>query len=163
MTQARRIFASFPEVTQVVSQTGRSDDGTDATGFFNTEYFVDLKPRSEWRTGIHQDEERLIEARHPAGEAIPCVGWGVFPPIADNSEEAVSGVKGELAVKIFGADLKELEQKANEIMAVMRQVRGVEDLGLFRVLGQPNINLVVDRAKADRFGINVADVQDAIE
>jgi cobalt-zinc-cadmium resistance protein CzcA len=163
MNQARRIFAGFPEVTRVVSQTGRSDDGTDATGFFNTEYFIDLKPRSDWRPAFHQNKERLIAAFDQAVETIPGVGWGFSQPIADNMEEAVSGVKGELAVKIFGTDLKLLERKAEEIMAVMRGVPGIEDLGLFRVLGQPNVNLIVDRAKADRFGINVADVQDAIE
>ena len=163
MDQARRTFAAFPEVSQVVSQTGRSDDGTDATGFFNTEYFIDLKPRNQWRREFHQDKDRLVEALDGAVERIPGVDWGFSQPIADNMEEAVSGVKGELAVKIFGNDLKQLEQKAEEIMAVMRGVRGIEDLGLFRVLGQPNINLVVDRAKADRFGINVADVQDAVE
>ncbi len=162
MNQARRIFAGFPEVTRVVSQTGRSDDGTDATGFFNTEYFIDLKPRSDWRPAF-RDKERLIAALDRAVETIPGVGWGFSQPIADNMEEAVSGVKGELAVKIFGTDLKLLERKAEEIMAVMRGVPGIEDLGLFRVLGQPNVNLIVDRAKADRFGINVADVQDAIE
>jgi cobalt-zinc-cadmium resistance protein CzcA len=96
-------------------------------------------------------------------EKIPGVTWGFSQPIADNMEEAVSGVKGELAVKIFGSDLKDLEQKGEEIMAVMRTVPGVADLGLFRVLGQPNVNIVVSRQKADRFGINVSDIQDAIQ
>jgi cobalt-zinc-cadmium resistance protein CzcA len=163
MNRSRLAFAGFPEVKQVVSQTGRSDDGTDATGFFNTEYFIDLKPRSQWRRGFHWNKEELIEALDREVEKIPGVAWGFSQPIADNMEEAVSGVKGELAVKIFGTDLNQLEQKGEEIMAVMRGVRGIEDLGLFRVLGQPNINLVVDRTKTDRFGINVADVQDAIE
>jgi cobalt-zinc-cadmium resistance protein CzcA len=163
MDQARLIFASFPEVTQVVSQIGRSDDGTDATGFFNTEYFVDLKPRSEWRSQFRGRKELLIEAMDKEVEKIPGVTWGFSQPIADNMEEAVSGVKGELAVKIFGSDLKDLEQKGEEIMAVMRTVPGVTDLGLFRVLGQPNVNITVNREKADRFGINVSDIQDAIQ
>ena len=163
MDQARRIFASFPEVTQVVSQVGRSDDGTDATGFFNTEYFVDLKPRSEWRPQFRGRKELLIEAMDTEVEKIPGVTWGFSQPIADNMEEAVSGVKGELAVKIFGSDLKDLEQKGEEIMAVMRTVPGIADLGLFRVLGQPNVNIVVNREKADRFGINASDIQDAIQ
>ena len=163
MDQARRIFASFPEVTQVVSQVGRSDDGTDATGFFNTEYFVDLKPRSEWRPQFRGRKELLIEAMDKEVEKIPGVTWGFSQPIADNMEEAVSGVKGELAVKIFGSDLKDLEQKGEEIMAVMRTVPGIADLGLFRVLGQPNVNIVVNREKADRFGINASDIQDAIQ
>ena len=163
MDQARLIFASFPEVTQVVSQVGRSDDGTDATGFFNTEYFVDLKPRDQWRPQFHGRKERLIEAMDKEVEKIPGVTWGFSQPIADNMEEAVSGVKGELAVKIFGSDLKDLETKGEEIMNVMKTVPGVADLGLFRVLGQPNVDIKVNRAKVDRYGINVADVQDAIQ
>jgi cobalt-zinc-cadmium resistance protein CzcA len=163
MDKARLIFASFPEVTQVVSQVGRSDDGTDATGFFNTEYFVDLKPRNQWRPQFRGRKELLIEAMDAEVEKIPGVTWGFSQPIADNMEEAVSGVKGELAVKIFGSDLKDLEQKGEEIMAVMRTVPGVADLGLFRVLGQPNVNIVVNREKADRFGINASDIQDAIQ
>jgi cobalt-zinc-cadmium resistance protein CzcA len=163
MDRARIIFASFPEVNKVVSQVGRSDDGTDATGFFNTEYFVDLKPRSEWRPQFRGRKELLIDAMDKEVEKIPGVTWGFSQPIADNMEEAVSGVKGELAVKIFGSDLKDLEQKGEEIMAVMRTVPGVADLGLFRVLGQPNVNIVVNRQKADRFGINASDIQDAIQ
>jgi len=163
MDQARIVFARFPEVTQVMSQVGRSDDGTDPTGFFNSEYFIDLKPRSEWRPQFHGRKELLIDALDKEVEKIPGVIWGFSQPISDNVEEAVSGVKGELAVKIIGPDLKQLEAKADEIMGVMSTVRGVQDLGIFRVLGQPNVNLTVDRAKADRYGINVADVQDAIE
>jgi len=163
MDQARLIFAGFPEVTQVVSQVGRSDDGTDATGFFNTEYFVDLKPRNEWRPQFRGRKELLIEAMDKEVEKIPGVTWGFSQPIADNMEEAVSGVKGELAVKIFGSDLKDLEQKGEEIMNVMKTIPGITDLGLFRVLGQPNIDIKINRAKADRFGINVSDVQDAIQ
>jgi cobalt-zinc-cadmium resistance protein CzcA len=163
MDQARIAFARFPEVTQVVSQVGRSDDGTDATGFFNTEYFIDLKPRKEWRKQFHGDKEELIAALDREVEKIPGVIWGFSQPIADNMEEAVSGVKGQLAVKLIGSDLKLLEAKSEEIANVMRTVPGVADLGVFRVLGQPNVNLFVDRGKADRFGINVADVQDAVE
>jgi cobalt-zinc-cadmium resistance protein CzcA len=163
MDQARIALASFPEVTQVVSQVGRSDDGTDATGFFNTEYFVDLKPRKDWRPQFHGDKEDLIAAMDKEVEKIPGVTWGFSQPIADNMEEAVSGVKGESAVKVFGTDLKDLEAKANEIADVMRTVPGITDLGVFRVLGQPNVNLSVNRQKTDRYGINVADVQDAIQ
>jgi len=163
MDQSRLIFASFPEVTQVVSQVGRSDDGTDATGFFNTEYFVDLKPRDQWRPQFRSRKELLIEAMDKEVEKIPGVEWGFSQPIADNMEEAVSGVKGELAVKIFGSDLHDLEHKGEEIMAAMKTVPGVADLGLFRVLGQPNVDIKVNRAKADRYGINVADIQDAIQ
>jgi heavy metal efflux system protein len=163
MDQARRMFISFPEVTQVVSQVGRPDDGTDSTGFFNTEYFVDLKPRSEWRPQFQGKKDMLIAAMDQQVETIPGVIWGFSQPIADNVEEAVSGVKGELAVKVFGGDLHDLEVTADKIVDVMKDVRGIADLGVFRVLGQPNVNLVVDRRKASRFGLNVSDVQDAVQ
>ncbi len=163
MNQARVAFAKFPEVTQVVSQVGRPDDGTDTAGFFNTEYFVDLKPKEQWRPMFEQDKVKLIEALNQEVSKIPGVVWNFSQPIADNMEEAVSGVKGELAVKIYGTDLKTLEQKGDEIVGVMSKIRGVADLGIFRVIGQPNLNLIVNRTKADRYGINVADVQDAIE
>jgi cobalt-zinc-cadmium resistance protein CzcA len=163
MTQARLVFASFPEVTQVVSQVGRPDDGTDTTGFFNTEYFVDLKPKEKWRPVFREDKDELIAAMDRELSKIPGVLWNFSQPISDNMEEAVSGVKGELAVKMYGDDLRVLEDKADEIVKVMRKVPGIEDLGLFRVLGQPNLNLVVDRQQVARFGINVADIQDAIE
>jgi len=161
--QARVLLCSFPEVPQCTSQVGRPDDGTDTTGFFNTEYFVDLKPKEKWRPVFHQDEERLIAAMDRELEKIPGVSWGFSQPIEDNMEEAVSGVKGELATKVFGDDLKVLEEKADQIVGVMRQVKGIEDLGVFRVLGQPNINFEVDREQAARYQINVADVQDAIQ
>jgi cobalt-zinc-cadmium resistance protein CzcA len=163
MNQARVIFASFPEVTQVVSQVGRPDDGTDTTGFFNTEYFVDLKDKNNWRPVFHQNKEALIAAMDYQLEKIPGVLWNFSQPISDNMEEAVSGVKGELAVKIFGADLKTLEAKGDEIVNVMRGIAGIEDLGLFRVIGQPNLDFQVDRDNAARHGINVSDVQDAIQ
>src|SRR5580704_17774027 len=160
--QARMIMASFPEATQVVSQVGRPDDGSDASGFYNTEFFVDLLPRERWRKEYHTKDE-LIAAMDEALSKFPGVDWNFSQPISDNVEEAVSGVKGELAVKLFGPDLKTLEQKAEEMQNVMSQIPGVADLGTFQVRGQPNVNLVVDRAAADRFGINVSDVQDAVE
>jgi cobalt-zinc-cadmium resistance protein CzcA len=163
MNQARILFAKFPEVTKVVSQTGRPDDGTDYTGFFNTEYFIDLRPKEQWRPMFHQDKEKLIAALGQAADTIPGAVWNFSQPIADNMEEAVSGVKGELAVKIYGTDLRLLESKADEIVGVMSKIKGVQDLGIFRVIGQPNLNLTVNREKAARFGINVSDVQDAIE
>src|SRR5579862_8990437 len=163
MNQARIILASFPEVTQVVSQVGRPDDGTDTTGFFNTEYFVDLLPKGKWRPAFHQNKVRLIAAMDRELEQIPGVLWNFSQPIADNMEEAVSGVKGELAIKIYGSELKLLEQKGDEIVGVMRHIRGIEDLGLFRVIGQPNLNFIVDRDQASRYGLNVSDVQDAIQ
>ena len=161
--QARILLCSFPEVPQCTSQVGRPDDGTDTTGFFNTEYFVDLKPKEQWRPVFHQDKDKLIAAMNRELEKIPGVVWGFSQPIEDNMEEAVSGVKGELATKVYGDDLKVLEEKADQIVNVMRQVKGIEDLGVFRVLGQPNINFEVDREQAARYQINVADVQDAIQ
>ncbi len=161
--KARDILASFPEVPQVVGQIGRPDDGTDTTGFFDTEFFVDLLPKEKWRPVFHEDKERLIAAMDRELEKIPGVLWGFSQPISDNLEEAVSGVKGASAVKLFGDDLKTLEAKADEIVAVMKPIRGVEDLGVFRIIGQPNLNFTVDRDQASRYGINVSDVQDAIQ
>jgi cobalt-zinc-cadmium resistance protein CzcA len=161
--QARVTLASFPEVTTATSQVGRPDDGTDTTGFFNTEYFVDLKPKEQWRPVFRQNKEELIGAINRELVKIPGVIWNFSQPISDNMEEAVSGVKGELAIKVYGDDLKTLEEKGVEIVGVMRTVQGIEDLGLFRVLGQPNLNFTVDRAAAARYRINTADVQDAIQ
>ena len=161
--KARLVLASFPEVTQVVSQTGRPDDGTDATGFFNTEYFVDLKKKEDWRPIFHQDKEKLIEAIDKEMQKFPGVLWNYSQPISDNMEEAVSGVKGELAVKLYGDDLHELESIADKIQTTMSAVPGVADLGIFRIIGQPNLNFSVDRTAAARWGINVADIQDAIQ
>jgi cobalt-zinc-cadmium resistance protein CzcA len=161
--QVRVLLCSFPEVPQCTSQVGRPDDGTDTTGFFNTEYFVDLKPKEQWRPVFHQDKDRLIAAMNRELEKIPGVNWGFSQPIEDNMEEAVSGVKGELATKVYGDDLNILEEKANQIVEVMRQIKGIEDLGVFRALGQPNINFEVDREQAARYQINIADVQDAIQ
>src|ERR1700674_51668 len=162
-SQARIILASFPEVKQVISQVGRPDDGTDTTGFFNTEYFVDLKPKAEWRPVFRENKDELIFAMDTELSKMPGILWNFSQPIADNMEEAVSGVKGELAIKMYGDDLRVLEEKGDEVVNVMRRVSGVEDLGLFRVLGQPNLNIAVDRRQAARHGINVADVQDAVE
>jgi len=160
--QARIILCSFPEATQCSSQTGRPDDGEDTTSFFNTEYFVDLKPREQWRPGFHQNKEELIAAMNRELQKLPGAVWGFSQPIADDIEEAISGVKGQLATKVYGEDLRVLEDKAREVASVMRQVRGIEDLGVFEVTGQPNDNFIVDREQAARYQINVADVQDAI-
>ena len=161
--RARVVLADFPEVKQVVSQVGRPDDGTDASGFYNTEFFVDLRSREQWRSQFHGRKEELIAAMDNKLQQFPGVDWNFSQPISDNVEEAVSGVKGELAVKLFGKDLKTLEEKADQIQGVMSRIPGVADLGTFQVRGQPNVNVNVDRAAADRFGINVADVQDTIE
>jgi cobalt-zinc-cadmium resistance protein CzcA len=160
---ARVALAAFPEVTVTTSQVGRPDDGTDTTGFFNTEYFVDLKPKAQWRSAFHRNKDELIGAMNRELEKMPGVIWNFSQPIADNMEEAVSGVKGQLATKIYGDDLELLEDKGAQVVDVMRQIHGIEDLGLFRVRGQPNLNFTVDRKQAARYQINVADVQDAIQ
>jgi len=161
--QSRIVLCAFPEVTECTSQTGRPDDGTDTTGFFNTEYYVGLKPKEQWRPVFHEDKEEVIAAMNRELEKIPGVIWGFSQPIEDNMEEAVSGVKGELATKVYGDDLKTLEEKANQIVSIMRGVKGIEDLGAFQVLGQPNLNITVDRQQAARYQVNIADIQDAIQ
>jgi cobalt-zinc-cadmium resistance protein CzcA len=163
MNKARIILAAFPEVTKVVSQVGRPDDGTDTTGFFNTEYFVDLLPKEKWRPALHKNKDELIGAMDRELEKMPGVVWNFSQPISDNVEEAVSGVKGELAVKLYGDDLKELETRADQIVGIMTKIPGVQDLGVFRVIVQPNLNYEVDRQAAARYSINVSDVQDAIQ
>jgi heavy metal efflux system protein len=124
---------------------------------------VDLKPKEQWRPVFGERKEELIQAMGREVDKIPGALWNFSQPIADNMEEAVSGVKGELAIKIFGSDLNELEGKGDEIIRVMGKIPGVQDLGLFRVIGQPNLNITVDRERADRYGLNVADIQDAVE
>jgi cobalt-zinc-cadmium resistance protein CzcA len=162
--RARILLCSFPEATNCTSQTGRPDDGTDHTGFFNTEYFVGLKPKEKWRPVFHQNKEELIASMTMQLERnLPGVVWGFSQPIEDNMEEAVSGVKGELATKVYGSDLHLLEDKANEIAGIMSRVRGIADLGVFNVTGQPDLVFAVDREKAARWQINVADIQDAVQ
>jgi len=161
--KARLIFASFPEVTKVISQAGRPDDGTDTGGFGNTEYFVDLKPKEQWRPVFRQDKDELIAAMNREVSKLPGVVWNFSQPIEDNVDETISGVKGGLAAKVFGDDLQTLEDKGAEIMAQMATVPGIQDLGLFRDMGQPNLNFEVDRKAASRYGINVADIQDAVQ
>ena len=161
--KARLLLASFPEVIEATSQVGRADDGTDTTGFFNTEYYVGLKPKDQWRPIFHQNKEDLIASMNMQLEKIPGAIWNFSQPISDNMEEAVSGVKGQLSVKIYGDDLRTLEEKGNQIVDIMSKIPGVQDLGLFRVIGQPNLTFTVDRKAAARFGINVADVQDAVQ
>jgi cobalt-zinc-cadmium resistance protein CzcA len=163
MNRARIAFASFPEVTQVISQIGRPDDGLDPVDFCNIEFFVDLKPKEQWRPRFHQNKEELVAAMDQEARKIPGVIWGFTQPIADDMEEAVSGVKGQLAVKIYGEDLRILEQKGAEVASALRPVPGVVDVGMFRLIGQPNLNFAVDRDAAARFQIDVDDVQDAIQ
>ena len=161
--QERMVFASFPEVKTVVSQAGRPDDGTDTGGFGNTEYFVDLKPHEEWRPVFHKNKEELIAAMNLAVQKYPGAVWNFSQPIEDNVGESMTGTKGSLALKIFGDDLTVLEQKGEEVTAVMAAIPGMHDVKLLRDFGQPNLDLQIDRKMAARYGINVADIQDAVQ
>ena len=162
-TSERYVFASFPEVKTVVSEVGRPDDGTDTGGFGNTEYFVDLKPKDQWRPVFHRNKEELIAAMSRAVDKYPGAIWNFSQPIEDNVGETMTGTKGSLALKIFGDDLKTLEQKGEEVTAVMSNIAGMHDVKLLRDFGQPNLDLTIDRRQAARFGINVADIQDAVQ
>ena len=162
--EARVLLCSFPEATDCTSQTGRPDDGTDHTGFFDTEFFVGLKPKEQWRPIFHQNKDNLIAAMNlELSQKFPGVSWGFSQPIEDNMEEAVSGVKGELATKVYGSDLHVLEDTANQVAGVMSHVPGIEDLGVLNVTGQPDLDYVVNRQAAARWQINVADIQNAIQ
>ncbi len=162
-TNERYVFASFPEVTKVVSEVGRPDDGTDTGGFGNTEYFVDLKPHDRWRPIFHRNKEELIAAMNIAVQKYPGAIWNFSQPIEDNVGETLTGTKGQLALKVFGTDLKTLEEKGEEVSAVMEGIPGLQDVKLLRDFGQPNLDLTIDRRQAARFGINVTDIQDAIQ
>jgi cobalt-zinc-cadmium resistance protein CzcA len=161
---ARYVFASFPEVKTVVSQVGRPDDGTDTGGFGNTEYFVDLKPHDQWRPVFRENKEELIAAMNRELEKkCPGAIWNFSQPIEDNVGETLTGTKGSLAFKIFGDDLKTLEEKGEEVTEVMSHIPGMHDVKLLRDFGQPNLDITIDRKQAARFGINVADIQDAVQ
>jgi cobalt-zinc-cadmium resistance protein CzcA len=153
----RAILKSYPEVVTVVSQHGRPDDGTDATGFFNAEFFVPLKPFDTWPPGV--DKDKLTEQMTAQLNAeFPGVDFNFSQYIEDNVEEAASGVKGENSVKLFGGDLEVLEKTASKIKDVMATIPGVADLGIFESLGQPTVRIDVDRARAARYGLATGDV-----
>ena len=157
----RRMFRDSPEVSTIVSQLGRPDDGTDPTSFFNAEFLANLKPQSEWRPGLSKDG--LIEEIEGRLKDIPGVIFNFSQVIQDNVEEAMSGVKGENSIKLFGTDLKTMEEKAGEIERVMQGVPGVKDLGIFRLVGQPNLLIQVDREASARYGLQVADVNAMVQ
>ncbi len=157
----RATLMKFDEVKDVVSQLGRPDDGTDASGFFNAEFFVDLKPADEWKG--HTEKEALIRDMNAAFAPFPGIDFNFSQPISDNVEEAVTGVKGELAVKVFGDDLNVLEQKAAEIREVLNSTPGITDVGVFSEVGQPVLQVTVDRQRAAQYGVNVSDIQELIE
>jgi len=161
--QLRADMSSFPEVTQVVSQVGRPDDGTDVTTFNNIEFGVDLKPSSEWPSDVHGNKDKLIEQMQQKFDKYPGVVFGFSQTIQDNVEEAMSGVKGENSLKLFGDHLDELTRLADQIQGVMSQVRGVADAGVFKVNGQPSMVIEVNRTNAARYGIAPADINAAIQ
>ncbi len=162
INEMRRYIKSFPEVQTVVSQDGRPDDGTDATGFFNGEFFVPLKPANAWPKGV--DKDSLTKAMSDGlAERFPGVEFNFSQYIEDNVEEAASGVKGQNSVKLFGSDLATLEATANKVLEVMKTVPGVEDLSVFRALGQPTVRINVDRRRAARYGLAPGDVNATVQ
>jgi len=158
----REILRSFPEVTTVASELGRPDDGTDATGFFNVEFFVALKPYSQW-TGAYRTKAKLIEAINEKLQAFPGIIFNFTQPAEDAVDEAETGLKSALAVKVFGANLDVLEQKGKAIKKVLENVRGITHVTLVRELGQPSLTINIDRAKIARYGLNVADINGLIQ
>jgi cobalt-zinc-cadmium resistance protein CzcA len=159
--EIRQMFRRSPEVTTIVSQLGRPDDGTDPTSFFNGEFLANLKPQKEWRPGLTKDD--LIKEIEGRLKSIPGVIFNFSQVIQDNVEEAMSGVKGENSIKLFGTDLKLLESKAVDIERIMSGVPGVKDLGIFRLVGQPNLLIQVDREASARYGLRVSDVNAVVQ
>jgi heavy metal efflux system protein len=157
----RGIIKQFPEVKQVMSQTGRPNDGTDATGFYNIEFHVDIYPKKEWKSGWTKGE--LIDSMQRKLSVFPGIDLNFSQPIMDNVEEAVSGVKGSLCVKIYGDSLQYTEQKANEVYDVMKKIPGVEDLGVIRNIGQPELRIDLDQNKMALYGVTTADANAIIE
>lgn len=162
VSRMRDIVRAHSEVTTVVSQVGRPDDGTDPSGFFNIEIYAPLKPFSEWPRGLTKEkltEELSTEMR----DSFPGIDFGFSQMISDNVEEALSGIKGENSAKIVGPDLRVNETKANAIVEVMSKVPGVKDLGMFSSLGQPSIRITPDRRQIARYGLNTGDVESVVQ
>lgn len=157
----RARLAAYPEVKQVLSQTGRSNDGTDATGFYNIEFHVDIYPEKEWESGL--DKMQLIEKMQEDLSMYPGIDFNFSQPITDNVEEAASGVKGSIAVKVFGKDLYRSEKIAMEIDKILGTVEGIEDLGVIRNIGQPELRIELDEGRLARYGVSKEDVQAIIE
>ncbi|MBX3229431.1 MAG: efflux RND transporter permease subunit [Labilithrix sp.] len=159
----REILERYPEIRTTAIQLGRPDDGTDPTGFYNAEFLLVLEGRSRWRKELHGKKDELIAAITKDVSVIPGVAFGFSQPIADNVEEALTGVKGQLAVKITGDDLNALDDVADRIARSIQPVAGVVDLTVVRELGQSNVNVEIARDRAERFGLTVAEVEDVIE
>ncbi|MFI5152490.1 MAG: efflux RND transporter permease subunit [Chitinophagales bacterium] len=159
--QMRNIMISFPQVKKVMSQTGRPDDGTDVTGFYNNEFDVSLYPEDDWNPKISKDQ--LIEQMRRKLSVIPGADLNFSQPIMDNVEEAVSGVKGSICVKIFGDSLDYMESKSDEVNEILKTVRGIEDLGVIKNIGQPELDIDLDQIKMAIYGVSTADAQAVIE
>ena len=160
--QIRDVLHSFPEVTTVASELGRPDDGTDSTGFFNVEFYVGLKPYSQW-TGSYRTKAKLIEAINDKLQSFPGIVFNYTQPAEDAVDEAESGLKSALAVKVFGPDLDTLQQKGKAIKQVLERVRGIRDVTLVQELGQPSLTIKINRGMISRYGVNVADINGLIQ
>jgi heavy metal efflux system protein len=161
VNKMRKVIGSFPEVENVVSQHGRPDDGTDATGFFNAEFFAPLKPASEWPSGVDKDQLTSQMLARLQAEFLG-VEFNFSQYLEDNVSEAVSGVKGENSIKLFGDDLEALTKTANQIKGVLSTVRGITDLSVFTSLGQPTVQIDIDRSRAGRYGLTPGDINSTI-
>ena len=157
----RDILRTFPEVTTVASELGRPDDGTDSTGFFNVEFYVGLKPYSQWSGSYHTKPELIAAINHKL-EAFPGINFNYTQPAEDAVDEAETGLKSALAVKVFGADLNTLQQKGKAIKQVLEKVRGIRDVTLVQELGQPSLTIKINRAAIARYGLNVSDINGLI-
>lgn len=159
----RATLRAYPEITQVVSQMGRPDDGTDVSTFNNIEFLADLNPVSQWRPQFHGSKEELIAAISKSFQQYPGVDFNFSQNIQDNVEEAMSGVKGENSLKLFGNDFDELTRIADQIAGIMKQVPGVTDVGVFDVTGQPSLMVSIDRLKAARYGLQPQDINNVVQ
>jgi cobalt-zinc-cadmium resistance protein CzcA len=160
--KVRDILRSFPEVTTVASELGRPDDGTDSTGFFNVEFYVDLKPYASWN-GDYRNKAGLIEAINRKLQAFPGITFNYTQPAEDAVDEAETGLKSALAVKVFGANLETLQQKGKSVKQILERVRGIRDVTLVQELGQPSLSIKINRAAIARYGLNVADINALIQ
>ncbi len=160
--QVRKILASFPEVTDVASEHGRDDGGTDPTGFFNAEFYVGLKPYGTWKGAYHTKPE-LIAAIDKKLAAFPGIIFNYTQPAEDAVDEAETGLKSSLDVKVFGNDLGVLQTKGLEVKRALEKVRGITDVTLVQELGQPSITITVDRAKLARYGLTAQTINGLIE
>ncbi|WP_212003739.1 efflux RND transporter permease subunit [Chitinophaga sp. HK235] len=159
--ELRKKILTFPEVRQVMSQTGRPNDGTDATGFYNIEFHVDIYPQDQWKSGISKEE--LIRRMNAKLDGEPGVTLNFSQPIMDNVEEAVSGVKGSIVVKLFGDDFKVVEKHEEQIEKILKTVRGIEDLGIMRNIGQPELRINLNQQKMALYGVTTEDANSVIE